>query len=107
MSRSLPEASWPRPGRLRRSKTGEFSNGTFGEFTSGTHSYCIGGTLLAMTLAYLAARRDRRFGAATFMVSLLDFSEVGDAAVFIDEPHIVYMEQQMLERVARPLLFAE
>jgi polyhydroxyalkanoate synthase subunit PhaC len=60
--------------------------------------YCIGGTLLAMTLAYLAARRDERFGAVTFMVSLLDFSEVGNTAVFIDEPHIVYMEQQMLER---------
>src|SRR6476661_4152808 len=60
--------------------------------------YCIGGTLLAMTLAYLAARRDDRFGAATFMVSLLDFSEVGDTAVFIDEPQIAYMEQQMLER---------
>jgi polyhydroxyalkanoate synthase len=60
--------------------------------------YCIGGTLLAMTLAYLASRGDKRFGAATFMVSLLDFSEVGDTAVFIDEPQIVYMEQQMLER---------
>ena len=60
--------------------------------------YCIGRTLLAMTLAYLAARRDERFGAATFMVSLLDFSEVGDMAVFIDEPQIAYMEQQMLER---------
>ncbi|RPI42575.1 MAG: alpha/beta fold hydrolase, partial [Hyphomicrobiaceae bacterium] len=60
--------------------------------------YCIGGTLLAMTLAYLAARRDERFGAATLMVSLLDFSEVGDTAVFIDEPQIAYMEQQMLER---------
>ena len=60
--------------------------------------YCIGGTLLAMTLAYLAAQRDERFGAATFMVSLLDFSEVGDTAVFIDEPQIAYMEQQMLER---------
>jgi polyhydroxyalkanoate synthase len=60
--------------------------------------YCIGGTLLAMTLAYLAARRDGRFGAATFMVSLLDFSEVGDTAVFIDEPRIAYIEQQMLER---------
>lgn len=60
--------------------------------------YCIGGTLLAMTLAYLAARQDERFSAATFMVSLLDFSEVGDTAVFIDEPHIAYMEQQMLER---------
>ena len=43
-----------------------------------------------MTLAYLAARRVDRFGAATFMVSLLDFSEVGDTAVFIDEPQIAY-----------------
>ncbi len=60
--------------------------------------YCIGGTLLATTLAYLAARQDERFGAATFMVSLLDFSEVGDTAVFIDEPQIEYMEQRMLER---------
>jgi polyhydroxyalkanoate synthase len=60
--------------------------------------YCIGGTLLAMTLAYLAARRDERFGPATLMVSLLDFSEVGDTAVFIDEPQIAYMEQRMLER---------
>jgi polyhydroxyalkanoate synthase len=60
--------------------------------------YCIGGTLLAMTLAYLAARRDERFGVATFMVSLLDFSEVGDTAVFIDEPQIAHIEQRMLER---------
>src|SRR5260370_69228 len=45
--------------------------------------YCIGGTLLATTLAYLAARQDERFGAATFMVSLLDFSEVGTTALFI------------------------
>jgi polyhydroxyalkanoate synthase len=60
--------------------------------------YCIGGTLLAATLAYLATARDRRFGPATFMVSLLDFSEVGDTAVFMDEPQVAYVEQQMLER---------
>jgi polyhydroxyalkanoate synthase len=60
--------------------------------------YCIGGTLLAATLAYLAAANDRRFAAATFMVSLLDFTEVGDTAVFIDEPELAYVEQQMLER---------
>jgi len=60
--------------------------------------YCIGGTLLAATLAYLASARDRRFGPATFMVSLLDFSEVGDTAVFMDEPQVAYVEQQMLER---------
>ncbi len=60
--------------------------------------YCIGGTLLAMTLAYLAAKNDARFGPATFIVSLQDFSEVGDTAVFIDEPQIAFMEQRMLER---------
>src|SRR6476660_4712402 len=60
--------------------------------------YCIGGTLLAMTLAYLAAREDERFGPATFMVSLQDFSEVGDTAIFMDEPQIEFMERRMLER---------
>jgi polyhydroxyalkanoate synthase len=60
--------------------------------------YCIGGTLLATTLAWLAAADDRRFNAATFMVSLLDFSDVGDTAVFFDEPHMAYIESQMLER---------
>ena len=60
--------------------------------------YCIGGTLLALTLAWLAARGDRRFGSATFMVSLQDFAKVGDTAVFISEPSIDFIEQQMLER---------
>jgi polyhydroxyalkanoate synthase len=60
--------------------------------------YCIGGTLLSMTLAWLAARRDARFDSATFMVSLQDFSQVGDTSVFINEPSIDFIEQQMLER---------
>ena len=32
------------------------------------------------------------------MVALHDFTEVGDTEVFIDEPQIEFMEQQMLER---------
>ncbi|MGE5547323.1 MAG: alpha/beta fold hydrolase [Solirubrobacterales bacterium] len=60
--------------------------------------YCIGGTLLATTLAWLAAADDHRFNAVTFMVSLLDFSDVGETAVFFDEPHMAYIESQMLER---------
>jgi len=60
--------------------------------------YCIGGTLLAMTLAWLAARDDHRFNAASFMVSLMDFSRVGDTAVFLGEPGIDFVEQQMMER---------
>ncbi len=60
--------------------------------------YCIGGTLLAMGLAWLAARGDKRFRSATFMVSLQDFSKVGDTAVFLGESAIDFIEQQMMER---------
>ncbi len=69
-----------------------------GSKTVNVMGYCIGGTLLAMTLAWLAAKGDDRFGAVTFMVSLQDFSKVGDTAVFLGEPTIDFMEQQMLER---------
>jgi polyhydroxyalkanoate synthase len=61
--------------------------------------YCVGGTLLAVTLAWLAAGGDENpFNACTFMVSLQDFSDVGETAVFIDEPQIEFMERQMMER---------
>ncbi|MBV1799513.1 alpha/beta hydrolase [Siccirubricoccus sp. G192] len=60
--------------------------------------YCIGGTLLAMLLSVLAAKGDNRFASATFMVSLQDFSRVGDTAVFLGEPGIDFVEQQMMDR---------
>lgn len=63
--------------------------------------YCIGGTLLAMTLAYLEERgeADRYgFGPATFMVSLQDFSDVGDTAIFLGDDNVDFIEQQMMER---------
>jgi len=69
-----------------------------GSDTVNVMGYCIGGTLLTLTLAWLAARGDGRFGSATFMVSLQDFSRVGDTAVFISELSIDFIEQQMLER---------
>ncbi len=64
--------------------------------------YCIGGTLLGIMLAYLAAdegdEKGETFGAPTFLTAMLDFSDVGDQAVFTDEPRVEYMELQMLER---------
>ena len=60
--------------------------------------YCIGGTLLTMTLAWLAAKGDKRFSSASFMVSLQDFSRVGDTAVFLGEDTVDFIEQQMMER---------
>ena len=60
--------------------------------------YCIGGTLLAITLAWLAAGGEEGFGAATFMVSLQDFEHVGDTGVFTDDASIDLIERQMMER---------
>ncbi|MBX6372917.1 MAG: class I poly(R)-hydroxyalkanoic acid synthase [Acetobacteraceae bacterium] len=69
-----------------------------GSPTVNVMGYCIGGTLLAMTLAWLAAKGDGRFNAATFMVSLQDFSRVGDTAVFLGEPALDLIERRMMER---------
>jgi len=72
--------------------------GITGAPTVNVMGYCIGGTLLAMALAWLAAKGDKRFNAATFMVSMQDFTRVGDTAIFMDEPAIDLVEQQMMER---------
>jgi polyhydroxyalkanoate synthase len=68
-----------------------------GSHTLNVMGYCIGGTLLAMTLAWLAAKDDHRFASATFMVSLQDFSKVGDTAIFMGESSVDFVEQQMMQ----------
>jgi polyhydroxyalkanoate synthase subunit PhaC len=60
--------------------------------------YCIGGTLLASTLAYAAAKGDDRIKSGTFFTTMLDFSEPGELGVFIDEATISYLEGKMAER---------
>lgn len=60
--------------------------------------YCIGGTLLAATLAYMQAKGDARAASATFFVSLIDFSIPGDLGVFIDEQQLENLEKTMNER---------
>ena len=57
--------------------------------------YCIGGTLLASTLAHMAAKKDERIKSATFFATQVDFTEAGDLQVFIDEEQIADLERQM------------
>ena len=57
--------------------------------------YCLGGTLLASTLAYMAAHKDERVISATFFASLIDFHEAGDLTVFIDEAQLQALEEKM------------
>ena len=67
---------------------------TTGEPAVNTVGYCIGGTLLAATLAYLAKKGDTRVRTATFMTTMLDFSQPGDLGVFVDEATLAYLEKE-------------
>ncbi|MCC7413735.1 MAG: class I poly(R)-hydroxyalkanoic acid synthase [Gammaproteobacteria bacterium] len=60
--------------------------------------YCIGGTLLAGTLAWMQARGDDRVVSATFFTALIDFADPGELGVFIDEEQLRALEQEMSER---------
>ncbi len=60
--------------------------------------YCIGGTLLACTLAHLAVKDDRRVASATFLTTLVEFEDVGNVEIFIDDDQISSLESAMNER---------
>jgi len=57
--------------------------------------YCVGGTLLAITLAYLAAKKQDRALSATFFAAQVDFTYAGDLLVFVDEERIKHLEEHM------------
>jgi polyhydroxyalkanoate synthase len=60
--------------------------------------YCVGGTLLAVTLAYMAAKNDKRISSATFFAAQVDFTYAGDLKVFVDEDQLAALERKMGER---------
>jgi polyhydroxyalkanoate synthase len=69
-----------------------------GERESNVIGYCLGGTLLACALAYLAAKRERRIAAASFFTALTDFENPGELGVFIDEEQLAAMDEMMAKR---------
>ena len=66
-----------------------------GEKSINAASYCLGGTLLMTTLAYMTAIKDKRIASATFFTTMLDFSEPGELKVFLDESTVDSLEKRM------------
>ena len=56
--------------------------------------FCVGGTMLGTALAVLAARGQQPVHSATFLTTLLDFSDTGILDVFIDENFVQFREMQ-------------
>ncbi|NOI82051.1 class I poly(R)-hydroxyalkanoic acid synthase [Vibrio tubiashii] len=57
--------------------------------------YCIGGTVLASTIAYYAAKRmKKRIKSASFFTTLLDFSQPGEVGAYINDTIINAIEAQ-------------
>src|ERR1700732_3894745 len=68
-----------------------------GESKVHTMGYCVGGTLLASTLAWLAQKRRARVRAAPLLAAQVDFTHAGDLLVFVDENQISALERDMQE----------
>ena len=54
--------------------------------------FCVGGTLLGAGLAVLAAKGTQPVASATFLTTMLDFSNTGQIGVFVDEPSVASRE---------------
>ncbi|MEK7819648.1 MAG: class I poly(R)-hydroxyalkanoic acid synthase [Pseudomonadota bacterium] len=99
--------SWVNPGAALANKSFDdyLTEGTLaaldavaratGEKNVNLVGYCIGGTLAACTAAWLAARKDSRLASLTLLTAMLDFTDAGELAVFIDEEQLALLEKHM------------
>jgi len=69
-----------------------------GERKVHTIGYCVGGTLLAVALAHMAAKGDDRVMSATLFAAQVDFTYAGDLKVFVDEERVAALERRMEEQ---------
>jgi polyhydroxyalkanoate synthase subunit PhaC len=63
-----------------------------------TVGFCIGGSLVASTLGYMAAKNDTRINAATFFTTQVDFKDAGDLLVYVDEEQVKWIEERMQDK---------
>ncbi|MXZ49445.1 MAG: class I poly(R)-hydroxyalkanoic acid synthase [Rhodobacteraceae bacterium] len=60
--------------------------------------YCIGGTLLAMALAYMSKTKTNKVKSATFFTTLIDFTDIGELGIFLGDDFINGVEEILGEK---------
>lgn len=60
--------------------------------------FCMGGTLIAITLAYLAAKKQHRVGSATLIGSLVDFGDMREWSAFLMEAHVDALDSHVSKK---------
>ena len=66
-----------------------------GERDCAAIGYCVGGTLLCASLAYMAATGDARISSATLFTTQVDFEDAGDLKNFVDIAKLKAVEEKM------------
>jgi polyhydroxyalkanoate synthase len=69
-----------------------------GEKTANVLGFCIGGILVTAMLGYLAAKGDDRINSATTLATMVDFKDVGEIGVFIDDDRLDVLRAHMEEK---------
>lgn len=69
-----------------------------GEKKMNAVGYCVGGTLLAVALAYMGSKRSNRVASASFLTTQVEFTYAGDLKVFVDEEQLAALEKDMKEK---------
>lgn len=69
-----------------------------GEEQANILGFCIGGILVTATLGYLAAIGDDRIKSATTLATMVDFTDVGEMGVFVDEDRLKTLRSHMAEK---------
>jgi len=60
--------------------------------------FCIGGILVTAMLGYLTAKGDDRINSATTLATMVDFTDVGEIGVFIDDDRLEMLRAHMEEK---------
>jgi polyhydroxyalkanoate synthase len=65
-------------------------------------SWCIGGALSVSALAVMNAAEKKRIASATFLTTLVDYSDHGDVGIFVDEPQVAAFEPRVRMKGVMP-----